>query len=112
MEREKLYNRINERVDKMANDGLIDEAKFVLDMISKKGKLTSFQAIGYKEFIPYFSGEISLDMALDTIKQEARRYAKRQITWFKRTEGLNWFNVDRDIDDIILEIINYFKEEI
>ena len=111
MDREKLYERINLRVDVMKEQGLLDEAQNVIDMIDKKGKLTSFQAIGYKEFIAYFNGESTLDEALSTIKQESRRYAKRQITWFKKTEGLKWIDVQRDLDEVIEDIINYYNEE-
>jgi len=110
-EREKLYERINKRVDLMVKDGLIEEAKEVIDMMSSKGRLTSFQAIGYKEFVPYFNGKITLEEALEIIKQESRRYAKRQITWFKRTNGLEWIDADRDVNEIVSEIIEYYKEE-
>lgn len=111
MERENLYNRINLRVDKMIEDGLEDEARNIIDMIKNKGKITSFQAIGYKEFLKYFNGEVSLEDAIASIKQESRRYAKRQVTWFKRTNGLKWINVERDINDVINDIINYYEEE-
>ena len=111
MERENLYNRINLRVDKMIEDGLEDEARNIIEMIKNKGKITSFQAIGYKEFLKYFNGEVSLEDAIASIKQESRRYAKRQVTWFKRTNGLKWINVERDINDVINDIINYYEEE-
>jgi len=111
IEREKLYERINKRVDLMVKDGLIEEAKEVIDMMSSKGRLTSFQAIGYKEFVPYFNGKITLEEALEIIKQESRRYAKRQITWFKRTNGLEWIDADRDVNEIVSEIIEYYKGE-
>lgn len=111
MEREKLYSRINDRVDTMIENGLIDEAKDIIEEIKSKGKLTSFQAIGYKEFVPYFNGEITLNEAIDSVKQESRRYAKRQITWFKRTYGLNWVNVDKNFNEVIEEIIEFFREE-
>lgn len=111
MERENLYNRINLRVDKMIEDGLEDEARNIIEMIKNKGKITSFQAIGYKEFLKYFNGEMSLEDAIASIKQESRRYAKRQVTWFKRTNGLKWINVERDINDVINDIINYYEEE-
>ncbi len=111
IEREKLYERINKRVDLMMEQGLLSEAENVIKMISDKGKLTSFQAIGYKEFVPYFNGEISLDEAILNIKQESRRYAKRQITWFKRTNGLEWFNALEGFDRLIENIIEFFKKE-
>jgi len=110
MEREKLYDRINKRVDLMMKDGLLEEAKEIINMVKNKGNLTSFQAIGYKEFVPYFNGEISLEEAISDIKQESRRYAKRQITWFKRTEGLEWFNVDGEFEEIVKEVIEFYYE--
>lgn len=111
MERENLYNKINLRVDKMIEDGLEDEARNIIEMIKNKGKITSFQAIGYKEFLRYFDGEVSREDAIASIKQESRRYAKRQVTWFKRTNGLKWINIERDINDVINDIINYYEEE-
>ncbi len=85
-DREKLYDRINKRVDMMVDDGLVDEAKALLE----KGLLsckTAGQAIGYKELSPYFDGTASLDECIEKIKQESRRYAKRQLTWFRRCES-------------------------
>lgn len=79
-DRQVLYDRINSRVDKMLEDGLVQEAKENL----KKSSSTSAQAIGHKELLPYFKGEMSLESAVDHLKQKTRNYAKRQITWFKR----------------------------
>lgn len=79
-DRQVLYNRINKRVDLMAEQGLVQEARENL----RKSTGTSAQAIGHKELVPYFSGECSLDEALSHLKQKTRNYAKRQITWFKR----------------------------
>lgn len=90
-DREKLYDRINLRVDLMIDNGLIDEAKSVLNSDLSE---TSIKAIGYKELIPYFNGEKSLDECIETLKRETRRYAKRQITWFKRDKDINWLYVD------------------
>lgn len=78
--REKLYERIDNRVDKMISQGLIDEARSVL---SEGDLKTSGQAIGYKELKPYFNGEKELSECIDSLKRSTRRYAKRQITWFK-----------------------------
>ena len=89
--------------------GLEDEAKKVIELVKDKGRLTSFQAIGYKEFLPYFEGKTSLQEAIDNIKQESRRYAKRQITWFKRTEGLTWIDMSCDFEENVKKIINYFE---
>lgn len=90
-DREKLYERINKRVDLMLENGLLEEAKTA----GSKG-ITAAQAIGHKEFIPYFNGEISLDSAVETLKRETRRYAKRQLTWFRRDSRINWIYADKE----------------
>lgn len=90
-ERQKLYARIEQRVDKMLEKGLIEEAR---DVLSQKSGKTAFQAIGYKELAPYLRGEIALDEAVSRIKQETRRYAKRQLTWFRRDERIHWIFAD------------------
>lgn len=90
--REELYERINKRVDIMLKNGLLDEVKNLLEMgISRDA--TSMQAIGYKELVEYFEGRCTLDAAIDKIKQESRRYAKRQLTWFKRNNEIIWLNM-------------------
>ncbi len=81
-DREILYSRINKRVDKMVEEGLVEEA---VQFIENRG-ITSAQAIGYKELAPYFNNEKTLEQALDSLKQGTRRYAKRQLTWFRRNE--------------------------
>ena len=81
-DRKTLYDRINKRVDIMVDEGLIDEAKMVYDMNLNKD-LTIMQAIGYKEFFEYFKGNESLDVSIERLKQETRKYSKRQETWFK-----------------------------
>ncbi len=88
-DREVLYDRINRRVDIMVKDGLLDEVK---DLLSRSidPKCTAMQSIGYKEFYGYLNGEMTLDEALDTIKQSSRRYAKRQLTWFRRNKDIHW----------------------
>ncbi len=89
-DRKILYNRINHRVDIMAENGLVAEAKENL----KNATGTSAQAIGHKELLPYFNGEITLEEALDNLKKETRHYAKRQITWFKKRENAIWLYAD------------------
>ena len=89
LEREILYRRINDRVDKMMDMGLLQEAKRIYDMGFSR-KCTAMQAIGYKELFDYFDGESSLEEAVEKIKRESRRYAKRQITWFRRNPNINW----------------------
>lgn len=90
-DRDFLYNRINLRVDEMVKSGLLEEAKSFLQ--SHHGG-TSVQAIGYKELAPYFEGTLSLQDALENLKRETRRYAKRQLTWFRRDDRINWFYLD------------------
>ncbi len=90
-DREVLYDRINRRVDIMVEDGLLDEVKDLLAR-SIDPKCTAMQSIGYKEFYGYLNGEMALDEALDTIKQSSRRYAKRQLTWFRRNKDIHWLD--------------------
>lgn len=90
-DREILYERINFRVDRMLEMGLVEEAQMVL---SRENVATAGQAIGYKEFKPYFSGEKSLEDCIESVKQDSRRYAKRQLTWFRRDERINWIYRD------------------
>lgn len=91
MQRDELYKRINHRVDMMMERGLINEVK----KLYQKGYTheQSMQAIGYKEFIPYFKGEKTLEEAVETLKQNSRRYAKRQYTWFRNKMDVVWYDV-------------------
>ncbi|MCD8108053.1 MAG: tRNA (adenosine(37)-N6)-dimethylallyltransferase MiaA [Oscillospiraceae bacterium] len=91
-DRELLYERVNQRVDRMLEMGLLHEAKEVLSM---ENVATAGQAIGYKEFKPYFDGEKSLEDCVEAVKQDSRRYAKRQLTWFRRDERINWILRDK-----------------
>lgn len=97
-DRQRLYDRINARVDAMVGSGLIDEAKlFLSSNISK----TAMNAIGYKELAPFISGAAALDECIERIKMDTRRYAKRQLTWFRRNKSVNWIDVqDKSIDEI------------
>ncbi len=109
--REILYQRINLRVDKMVDDGLIPEAQ---QFLGKFG-ITSAQAIGYKELTPYFNCEKNLDEALNSLKQSTRRYAKRQLTWFRRREDAIHLYIDEyssssELFEKTSEIINNFLE--
>ncbi len=99
-DREKLYDRINRRVTLMAENGMIDECRKVYEN-KKTGTLS--QAIGYKELIPYFTGESDIDTCLNKIRQNSRKYAKRQLTWFRRDERINWIYLDEinNFDEII-----------
>ena len=107
IERPILYERINKRVDIMLEQGLIDEVKKLIKKYSEFP--TAMQAIGYKEIVQYLNNELTKEEAIDKIKQETRRYAKRQITWFKRIENLKWLDGLEEIQnniDIILEGMN------
>ena len=112
-DREVLYERINKRVDIMLEKGLIDEVKNLLNMGYSKD-LVSMQGIGYKEIIKYLDGEYTYDEAIEVIKRDSRRYAKRQITWFKRYESAKWFNLDEYNDFNILEkdVLTYIENKI
>ena len=90
MQREILYNRINKRVDLMIEKGLIEEVQGILDKY--KTISTSFQAIGYKETREYLEGHITKDEMIEKVKMETRRYAKRQLTWFRKNEGAIWLD--------------------
>jgi len=113
MDRKKLYDRINLRVDLMIEEGLIDEVKGILDKGYDKN-LVSLQAIGYKEIISYLEGKISLEEAVNTIKQASRNYAKRQLTWFRRDKRINWIDVEdfKDRDELSSYIYNQAKNKL
>ena len=101
-EREHLYQRINKRVEIMMDGGLVDEVKKLLSLGYTKDMI-SMQGIGYKEIIKYLEGEYSLDEAVEIIKRDSRRYAKRQLTWFRRYNSAKWFNLDEYSDKEVLE---------
>ena len=98
--REIMYNRINQRVDIMLKQGLLDEAKSV----HQNKNLNALQTVGYRELFDFFENKISLEFAIEEIKKNTRRFAKRQITWFKRTENAIWFDYLTDKKEIISEI--------
>lgn len=104
-DREKLYERINRRVDIMLENGLLDEAKEYLDL---SNDTTASQAIGYKELSPYFKGEKSIEECTESLKRETRRYAKRQLTWFRRNKSINWIYPDfyENCDDMYNDVFN------
>ena len=107
-DRQVLYDRINLRVDLMLKDGLLEEAEKVLNSDLSN---TAEKAIGYKELIPYFKGESSLDECVEVLKMNTRRYAKRQLTWFRRDQEINWIYIDehnsfKDILNKALSFIN------
>lgn len=109
IDREKLYERINLRVDKMIQSGLIDEAKRVYQTTSKNG---AAQAIGHKELLPYILGQDTLENCIENLKMQTRRYAKRQLTWFRRNQNINWIYLDKDqnpADTAVMICRNFLK---
>lgn len=102
-EREIIYNRINLRVDHMIEGGLIVEAKSLFPHKEKN----ALQTVGYRELFEYFEGNISKEEAISEIKKNTRRFAKRQNTWFKKNEAINWFDYETDAS----EIIAFIKEK-
>ena len=111
MPREVLYDRINQRVDIMLKDGLIDEVKQLYDKGYRPESHQSMKGIGYKEIVDYLDNKVSLEEAIEKLKQHTRNYAKRQITWFKRNKEIHWFDIlsDNNIVDKIVEIFNCKK---
>lgn len=91
-EREIIYDRINKRVDIMVENGLVEEAK----SLYPKRELNALNTVGYKEIFQYFDGKIDLDTAIAEIKKNTRRFAKRQLTWFRKDKEIEWFEFDED----------------
>lgn len=109
--REILYERINKRVDKMMEEGLLDEVESLINKYDYNSQSGFYQAIGYKELIDYLNGETSLERAVELIKQNSRHYAKRQLTFFKREKNAIWLDKSSMSDDCIFEtILNNLKE--
>ncbi len=90
-DRQYIYNRINKRVDNMIENGLLEEAKAILNSNLSE---TSSKAIGYKQLELYFKNEMTLEECIEKLKTETRHYAKRQLTWFRRNKDINWINID------------------
>ena len=99
-DREIIYDRINQRVDTMLNEGLLTEAQ----TLYPNKRLNALQTVGYRELFDYFDGKTTLEFAIEQIKMNTRRFAKRQITWFKRTENVSWFDYLADRREIIKNI--------
>ena len=110
MDRAKLYSRINKRVDFMIEEGLIDEVRKLMDM-GYSTELVSMQGIGYKEIISYLEGEAKLDETIEILKRNTRRYAKRQLTWFRRDNRIKWIDINQydSIEEVSETIISYIK---
>ena len=112
-DREKLYARIEDRIDEMMSQGLVDEVRQLKDMGCRKG-MTSMQGLGYKEILEYLDGECSLEDAVYTLKRDTRHFAKRQITWFKREEDVIWMNKQDyayDEEKILEAMITILREK-
>ena len=110
MAREKLYDAIDRRVDRMMAQGLLDEVKG----LRAKGygrQLPAMQAIGYAQLLAYLEGEISLEKAVEDIKRATRQFAKRQLTWFRRDERIRWFDCE-DYEEAYREVERYVKETV
>ena len=108
LDRKILYDKINSRVDIMINNGLVEEAS---SLYKKYGEYSqAFTAIGYKEFIPYFKREITLESCIDNIKQNSRKYAKRQFTWFNRNESIHWIDVENGYDEVLFKSKKLVKD--
>ena len=103
-DRETLYDRINKRVDKMMEMGLLEEAKALYDKYGRRD-FTAFAGIGYKELFDCFDGKKTLEQAVEEIKQGSRRYAKRQISWFKRNDKIHWLKPDENLIENAIDII-------
>lgn len=99
-EREELYNRINQRVDQMMKDGLLEEAKSLIN----KRSVNALNTVGYKEIFDYLDGRWSLEEAVERIKGNTRRYARKQLTWYKRDVDMHWFHPNDK-----QELLNYLK---
>ncbi len=106
-DRKIIYNRINQRVDIMMNEGLLAEAKSLFP----NKELNALQTVGYRELFSYFDREISLEFAIEEIKKNTRRFSKRQLTWFKRNENTKWFDFETPYE-IIVDYINSKKIKI
>lgn len=106
--RERLYDRINRRVDAMMRDGVLEEAKYMLQV---DPQATALQAIGYKELIPYLAGECTLPEAVEKLKTETRHYAKRQLSWFRRMDNAEMIYVDdyTDLDVLVDDLVQRYN---
>ena len=107
--REILYERINKRVDRMIEKGLIEEVQSLKDQ-GYTSDLVSMQGLGYKEILSYLNGECTLEEALYTLKRDTRHFAKRQLTWFRREKEVTWVNL-WEFDNDIEKVLEYISEE-
>ncbi|WP_412561145.1 tRNA (adenosine(37)-N6)-dimethylallyltransferase MiaA [Winogradskyella sp. MIT101101] len=103
-ERQTIYDRINQRVDIMIENGLLEEAESLLPYKN----LNALNTVGYKELFQYFEGNSTLDFAISEIKKNTRRFAKRQLTWFKKDDSIVWFDFETDVN----KIISYIEKQL
>lgn len=108
--REKLYENIDRRVDRMVREGLVDEVRRLMDMGCRRDS-TAMQGLGYKEIISHLAGEITLEEAVYIIKRDTRHFAKRQLTWFRREKDVIWIEKDKFAYDDE-KMLNYIKAEL
>jgi tRNA dimethylallyltransferase len=105
-EREIIYTRINQRVDIMMNSGLLEEVK----TLSSKQQLNALNTVGYKELFQYLNNNWSLDFAISEIKKNTRRFAKRQLTWFRKNPSIYWYDYKYDLNNIIKKLEDLITE--
>lgn len=111
--RKELYDRINKRVDSMIKEGLIEEAKYIFNNLELDNKSTARQAIGYKELYDYFNGDYDLEEAVRLIKRNTRRYAKRQLSFFKRDDSINWYNLSKlNKEKLFKDVLDYLNKNL
>jgi tRNA dimethylallyltransferase len=103
IDREILYNRINKRVEQMVTNGLIDEAKSVFHL----KHLNALNTVGYKELFAYFEGSVNKELAIEQIKNNTRKYARKQLTWFRKDNNIRWFEPEKTND-----VLDYINSEI
>lgn len=106
-DRQQLYARIEQRIDLMMEQGLLNEVKHLVEL-QLPASAVAYQALGYKEFIPYFNGEYSLERAVELLKRDTRHFAKRQLSWFRHMNDIEWIDMDKNFNNnlqIIHDII-------
>ncbi|MBB6216698.1 tRNA dimethylallyltransferase [Anaerosolibacter carboniphilus] len=108
--RQQLYERINQRVDLLIENGLVDEVKHLMALGLDEDNI-SMKGLGYKEIVGYLKGAYGFDQAIEILKRDTRRYAKRQLTWFRRYDKINWFDINdfESKDALVYNIIQYVE---
>ncbi|MBZ4652130.1 MAG: miaA1-2 [Proteiniphilum sp.] len=106
-DRAELYDRINQRVEKMLEEGLLEEAGSFYPL----RHLNALNTVGYKELFRYFDGEWSLEKAIEKIKQHSRNYARKQLTWFKKDKEIHWINLSEQERDVMSEVMQLLEQE-